>query len=840
MARNRRRVERIEPALRGKTNRRAGDLDIGLDEADRPGGSPRPRRSASTRARVVEVIEPDGRTHRTRGPKKRKPGVLRRAFRWFLLISAVLFLAGMAVLGYYASKLPNITTWAVPERPPNYQILAADGTLIANRGDTGGENVTLEELPDYVAQAIIAAEDRRFYGHPGVDPIGLVRVVYTSVTSGNQLAGASTITQQLARTLFLTTERSTERKIQEAILAVWLEVQYSKADILEMYLNRVYFGAGATGIDAAARRYFGKPATQLTLAEASTLAGILPAPARYAPDTNPDAARERQRLVLRSMVEEGYITQREADLAREGEVVAVSRASSSGSYIADWVAELVPDFVGTVRGDIIIDTTIDPRLQEMAANAVEARLAEQGEAMNVTQAALVSMSPDGAVRALVGGRDYAASQFNRAVNARRQPGSSFKPFVYLTALEHGLVPETVRVDQPVTINGWSPQNYSGEYLGPVSLQRALALSLNTVSVQLTQEVGAASVVATARRLGITTPMAPNPSIALGTSEVSVLDMTGAYAAFANGGNGVLPYVIRRITTEDGDVLYQRTGGGPGPAVDIQYVGMMNSMMRETLQSGTGRGAVINGWDAAGKTGTSQEFRDAWFIGYTSHLVTGVWVGNDDNDPTNRASGGNLPSAIFGEYMNEAHEGVTANPLPGNYLYRNANGYDPNAAPPQTILDAINAGGVPGGVAGQPYQALDGRWYQQGLNGQTYEVPAPGTTAAGVAPAGAVTTGQQAYPAAVDRYNPAYDPRYDPTAVPGAAPAGTQTYPAQTYPQTTYPQYGTGQVVGPNGVVQPPVPPGQIGNGQVVLPPTGVVQPPVQQQQPGFFRRLFGG
>ncbi|MGV8841380.1 MAG: transglycosylase domain-containing protein, partial [Bauldia sp.] len=443
MARNRRRVERIEPALRGRTPRRAGDLDIGLDEADRAGGSPRPRRSAATRARVVEVIEPDGRVHRGRSPKKkRKVGFIRRAFRWFLLIAAVLFLGGMAALGYYASKLPNITTWAVPERPPNYRILAADGTLIANRGDTGGENVTLEELPDYVAQAIVAAEDRRFYGHLGVDPIRLGRVLIDAVTGDTRPAGASTITQQLARTLFLTTERTTERKIQEAILAVWLEVQYSKADILEMYLNRVYFGAGATGIDAAARRYFGKPATQLTLAEASTLAGILPAPARYAPDTNPEAAHERQRLVLRSMVEEGYITQREADLAREGEVVAVSRASSAGSYVADWVADLVPDFVGTVRGDIIIDTTIDPRLQELAANAVEAQLAGQGEALNVTQAALVSMSTDGAVRALVGGRDYAASQFNRAVNARRQPGSSFKPFVYLTALEHGLVPET--------------------------------------------------------------------------------------------------------------------------------------------------------------------------------------------------------------------------------------------------------------------------------------------------------------------------------------------------------------------------------------------------------------
>ena len=715
MAEARSRAERIEPVLRrGKGAR--GLFDFGLTDRDRANG----RRPSRSNARAGSRGGGRGRTGRGRGREKR--GFFRRMLRATVIGLIVVLVAGTAAVAYYASKLPSVTSWAVPDRPPNIQVLANDGTVIANRGDTGGANVTLEQLPPYLYQAVVAIEDRRFYGHLGVDPIRLGRVFLDAVTGDDRPAGASTITQQLARTLFLTMDRTIERKIQEAIMAVWLEIQYSKNDILEMYLNRVYFGAGAYGIDAAARAYFGKPASNVTLAEAAMLAGVLPRPSAYAPTVNPDAARTRQLLVLRAMVDSGYITEREADLAAAGQIVTVDTASTgAGNYLADWVADLVPDFIGAIPGDIIVDTTIDPLLQQQAAISLRAGLDENGDALGVEQGALVAMSVDGAVRALVGGRNYAESQFNRAINAQRQPGSAFKPFVYLTALEYGLTPQTIRFDQPVNINGWRPTNYTeGQYLGPVTLQQALALSLNTVSAQLTAEVGPAAVVSTARRLGIGSQIEAHLSIALGTSEVTLLEMTGAYATFANGGTGVIPYVIRRISTEDGEILYERTGGSQGQVVHPQYVAMMNQMLTETLETGTGRRAVVDGWQAAGKTGTSQEWRDAWFVGYTAHLVTGIWVGNDDNTPTQRASGGNLPAAIWSDFMNVAHAAVPVASLPGTYgggLVQQAGG---------RISDIINNRGL--------YNEYQDRYDP---------MPAP-------------------VPADVqDRYDPTYDPRYDP-------------------------------------------------------------------------------
>jgi len=726
MAGFQRRAERIEPALRREKNGRSA-LDIGLSERDRP-GSRSGRGGGSGRSRAS-----GGR--RRKGQQKR--GFFRRTLRVAVIGFLVLAVAGTATVAYYASKLPSITSWAVPDRPPNIQVLAADGTVIANRGDTGGANVTLEELPPYLYEAVVAIEDRRFYGHIGVDPVGLGRVLVDAVT-GNRVTGASTITQQLARTLFLTMDRTIERKIQEAILAVWLEVKYSKEDILEMYLNRVYFGAGAYGVDAAARAYFGKPASQVTLAEAAVLAGVLPRPSAYAPTVNPDAARNRQLLVLQAMVETGYISQREADLAAAGQIVTVDTAATgAGNYLADWVADLVPDFIGAIPGDIVVATTIDPVLQAEAATMLRNGLDENGEALGVDQGAIVAMSVDGAVRAMVGGRDYSQSQFNRAVNAQRQPGSAFKPFVYLTALEYGLTPQTIRFDQPVNINGWTPTNYTeGQYLGPVTLQQALALSLNTVSAQLTAEVGPAAVVSTARRLGIGSQIEAHMSIALGTSEVSLLEMTGAYATFANGGMGVIPYVINRIETDDGEILYERIGSTQGQVVHPTYVAMMNQMLTETLVTGTGRQAVIDGWQAAGKTGTSQEWRDAWFIGYTAHLVTGVWVGNDDNSPTQRASGGNLPATIWSDFMNLAHAAVPVASLPGAYIAP--------AADRGGIAGIINQRGV--------YNEYQDRYD-----------PLP--------------------PQPQPQYDPAYDPRYDPTYMPPAPPPA----PVQAAPQLIAPQ-----------------------------------------------------
>ncbi len=753
-----RREERVEPALRRKSAR-GGDLDIGVTDRDRPsrGGSARRGGNGAKRGKATGRSGGNGRGRggsRTRNERPKR-GFFRRALRVVVMAFAMLVVAVGAVIAYYASQLPDLTSWAVPERPPNIQILAADGSVIANRGDTGGENVTLEELPPYLPQAIVAIEDRRFYSHLGIDPIRLGRVLIDAATSTDRPQGASTITQQLARTLFLSLDRTFERKAQEAILAVWLEIQHSKDEILEMYMNRVYFGAGAYGIDAAARVYFGKPASAVTLGEAAMLAGVLPAPSRYGPSANPEAARNRQLLVLDAMVESGYITQREADLAAAGEVATVdTTASGSLNYVADWVADLVPSFIGAIQGDITVDTTIDPDLQSVAAAQLAAGLDENGEALGVDQGAIISMEVDGAVRAMVGGRDYTESQFNRAVSAQRQPGSAFKPFVYLAALEYGLTPETIRFDQEVNIDGWTPENYTEEYLGPVSLQRALALSLNTVSAQLTAEVGPAAVVATARRLGIGSQIEPHLSIALGTSEVSLLEMTGAYATFANGGSGVIPYVIRRIHDEDGNILYERSGGDTGQVVHPQYVAMMNSMLQETVATGTGRRAAMTDWPSAGKTGTSQDWRDAWFIGYTANLVTGVWIGNDDNAPTNRASGGNLPASVWHEFMTVAHAGVPVASLPGEYYFSDA----ALAGGPQNIDDIINQRGV--------YNEYEGR----------YDPLPPPPNFQGDA----------------ERYNPQYDPRLDPNAQPlPPAPVGQQPASGPAPALQQQPQQGGG-------------------------------------------------
>jgi penicillin-binding protein 1A len=486
--------------------------------------------------------------------------------------------------------------------------------------------------------------------------------------------------------LFLTQERTITRKLQEAVLALWLEHKFSKAQILDLYLNRVYFGSGAYGIEGAAQRYFGKSARQLTLPEAAMLAGLVQSPSRLAPNRNPEGAQRRAGLVINAMAEQNMISAEAAKraLANPARVVRPS-GGGSANYVADWVMDAVDDLIGQVDQDITVDTTIDPALQTAAEQSLDDTLAQKGDKLNISQGALVAMTPDGIVRALVGGRNYADSQYNRAIDARRQPGSSFKPFVYLTALEHGLTPDTIREDAPISVKGWKPENYEREYLGPVTLTQALANSLNTVSVRLTLEVGPNAVTRTAYRLGIESKLEPNASIALGTSEVSVLEMVSAYTTFANGGFAISPHVIERIKGANGKILYARSPQTFGRIVDPRYIGMMNTMMHETLVSGTARHADLPGWQAAGKTGTTEDFRDAWFIGYTSHLVTGVWLGNDDDSPTKKATGGGLPVDIWSRFMKVAHQGVTPAPLPGF-----GNGWVSAAPTPPQGLD----GGAP--------------------------------------------------------------------------------------------------------------------------------------------------
>ncbi|MEM6847436.1 MAG: PBP1A family penicillin-binding protein, partial [Pseudomonadota bacterium] len=552
-----------------------------------------------------------------------------------------------------------------PERPPNDAILSERGELIANRGDTGGRAIDIEDLPAHVPNAVIAIEDRRFRSHFGVDPIGLARAMIANVRAAGFVQGGSTLTQQLAKNLFLNPSRTIGRKVQEMILAVSLEWRHSKDEILEMYLNRVYFGAGAYGVDAAARRYFAKGAEDLSVSEAAVLAGLLRAPSYYAPTRNIDRANARGATVLAAMLDIGAIDDLTHLAARENPAQLRSApVADSGGYVADWVAAVLPGYIGTAADDVIVETSVNLELQELAQNALAGMLDEEGQKKGVSQGAVVVLDAAGAVKALVGGREYDDSQYNRAVSARRQPGSAFKPFVYLAALEAGASPNTERTDGPTTIGRWNPQNYSGSYLGPVTLAKALAFSLNTIAAQLTAEVGPGTVAAVARRLGIRSQLTATPSIGLGASEVTLLELTNAYVPFSNGGVGVEPHVIRRVRTAEGILLYERRPRRAEQVLSQRDMASMNAMMSAALTSGTAKRASLNGWQAAGKTGTSQDWRDAWFIGYTAFFTAGVWLGNDDNSPTNRATGGSLPAALWRTLMTNVHTGMRPAELPG--------------------------------------------------------------------------------------------------------------------------------------------------------------------------------
>ncbi len=642
-----------------------GGSDLRVSEDDRPYRSERARR----RHEWEEDDDPPPPKARRQRPEKsrgrRRGTILGFLFKWtFVCAIWTLIIAG-GVVAWYASRLPPTHSLEIPPRPPNIAILAADGTELASRGEAGGATVKLKSLPKHVPQALLAIEDRRFYSHFGIDLIGFGRAVVTNITRRGSQQGGSTLTQQLAKNLFLSPERTLGRKVQEALLALWLESNYSKNDILELYLNRVYFGAGAYGIEGAARRFYGKSATALTLQEAAVIAGLLKAPSKLNPTRNPQAAEARAQTVLIAMAEQGFITEREAKAAIADPAEA-NRAIGAASinYVADWVMDLLDDYVGKVEADIKVETTIVPAIQEAAEAALIDELARNGGKFNVKQGAVVVLDTEGAVRALVGGKNYSESQFNRAVTAKRQPGSAFKPFVYLAALEHGMTPSTLREDAPVAIKGWKPENYTRDYRGTVPLSMALAFSLNTVSVRLVQEVGPKSVVRAAQRMGINSRLDANPSIALGTSEVSLIELTNAYVPFANGGMGTFTHVINRVKSVDGRILYGRAPVSPGAVVDATRVAMMNAMMTETIAIGTARKAVVPGFPVAGKTGTSQDYRDAWFIGYTGKYVTGVWLGNDDGTPTRKTTGSGLPVDIWAKVMAPAHKGMRPVDLPG--------------------------------------------------------------------------------------------------------------------------------------------------------------------------------
>jgi penicillin-binding protein 1A len=646
--------DRIAPAEAEKPKKQASRRQIVESDEDEEDDAPRERKPRASRA---------GRKRKSAGRSRLR---LMRLAYWGVVLGLWGAIAAVGVIVWVGAHLPAIQSLEIPKRPPTIEITGTDGSVLATRGEMPGANVPLKELPPYLPKAFIAIEDRRFYSHHGIDPIGIARAAVTNILHRGVSQGGSTLTQQLAKNLFLTQERTFQRKLQEAELALWLERKHSKAEILELYLNRVYFGSGAYGVEAAAQRYFGKSARNVTLAEAAMLAGLVKSPSRLAPNRNPEGAEQRAQTVLAAMAEAKFITEAQAQ-ASIGHPSYNVKPVGAGTinYVADWIGEVLDDLIGQVDQSIVVETSIDPKLQAVAEAAVIDELAAKSVKFNVTQGALVAMAPDGAVRAMVGGRNYTESQYNRAVTSRRQPGSAFKPFVYLTAIEQGLTPETIRQDAPLDVKGWKPENYSHEYLGAVTLTQALAMSLNTVAVRLGLEVGPKNVVRTAHRLGISSKLDANASIALGTSEVSLVELVGAYAPFANGGLGVSPHVVNKIRTVEGKVLYMRSADPLGQVIEPRNVAMMNTMMQETLLSGTARKAELPGWMAAGKTGTSQDFRDAWFIGYTANLVTGVWLGNDDNSPTKKATGGGLPVEIWTRFMRVAHQGLPVAPLPAS-------------------------------------------------------------------------------------------------------------------------------------------------------------------------------
>lgn len=689
---------------------------------------PKPKRR---RAAPVEDDDVDDapRERRARGGSSRRDkdnssrdrsrSRLGRLVYWGVVLSLWAVIAGAGVVVWVGAQLPSIQSLEIPKRPPTIQIAAMDGSIIATRGEMPGANVSLKDLPPFLPKAFIAIEDRRFYSHFGIDPTGIARAVVANLMHRGVSQGGSTLTQQLAKNLFLTQERTLQRKLQEAELALWLERKYSKAEILELYLNRVYFGSGAYGVEAAAQRYFGKSAKNISLPEAAMLAGLVKSPSRLAPNRNPEGAERRAQAVLTAMADVKFITDAQAQSAIAHPAHAVNPAGAGTvNYVADWISEVLDDLIGQIDQNIVVETSIDPKLQSVAEAAIIDELATKSLKFNVSQGALVAMTPNGAVRAMVGGRNYAESQYNRAVTAKRQPGSAFKPFVYLTALEAGLTPETVRPDAPLDVKGWKPENYSREYFGPVTLTRALAMSLNTVAVRLGIEVGPANVVRTAHRLGIASKLEANASISLGTSEVSVTELVGAYAPFANGGFAASPHVVNRIRTPEGKILYARRADPPMKIIDPTYVGMMNSMMHETLVTGTARKADIPGWSAAGKTGTSQDFRDAWFIGYTANLVTGVWLGNDDNSPTKKATGGGLPVEVWTRFMKAAHQNVSPAPLPGSY--------QPQSNDAGGFLSSLFPGNPRAPAPVQPIERQ--QQIQQSGNQGYYPPPSPNTQA----------------------------------------------------------------------------------------------------------------
>ncbi len=577
----------------------------------------------------------------------------RRRLGWrdFIIVLLSGAVAVMGTFAYFAYSLPLPDGFGEAPDRPSMLLKAENDEVFASRGAFRGEWLAAEELPEQLRQAVVAAEDRRFYLHSGIDLRGIGRAVAANVEAGEIRQGGSTITQQLAKTYFLEPDRTIKRKVQDMMLALWLENRLAKDDILANYLNSVYFGAGAYGVDAAAWRYFRKSARSLSLSESAMLAGLIRAPSRYSPVKDLETAQARAAMVLGLMLGEGYIGEDEAQAARaEPAVLAIAPDAHPGwNYLADWVEQDSHRLLGPMAADLSVQTTLVPEIQNLAEDTIARWSGILGTGEEAVETALVAMTLDGAVVAMVGGRNYRESQFNRATQAKRQPGSAFKLFVYLAALDAGFRPDSLAVDEPIEVDGWKPRNASGEFRGQVTLRTAFAESINTVAVKLTEHIGREKVIGVARVLGITSNLQPTPSLALGSFETTLLELTGAYAAIAADVKRVEPYVIREIRGR-GRTLYEyrSPAGGDRGTIPWKRDAMVNMLMA-AVQTGTGRASAF-GRPSAGKTGTSEDNRDGWFIGFTGDLVVGVWAGRDDNKPVEGLQGGGIPARIWRDFM----------------------------------------------------------------------------------------------------------------------------------------------------------------------------------------------
>lgn len=628
------------------------------------------RRAVGAKNRAA--AKPSPYSEKTKYPAEPGEGRAWRDFFGSLLAAAVSLgfigaIAGLAAaFVIIAPRVPdNADMWNV-NRQSAIIVLDRNGEEIAARGARYGEQVEPEDLPDYLINAILSTEDRRFYDHSGIDLRGTLRAAMTNLKFGGVVEGGSTITQQLAKNLFLSPEQTYIRKAREALLALWLEGHYSKQEILSLYINRIYLGAGAYGVESAAQTYFAKSARDVSLSEAALLAGLPKAPSTYAPTQNPKGAERRASEVLDNLLETEAITPFDAREARQNPAKVINQNTDSDlGYFFDYVAAKTKSLIGDVAGDIIVTTTIDQKLQRDAEAAVTAGLSVENRLKGADQAALIAYDAGGALRAMVGGRSYKESQFNRAVQALRQPGSAFKPFVYAAAMESGLTPNSRFIDQPVEYDGWAPTNYTDGFSGPVRLSEAMAKSINTVAAQVSERIGPSKVAETAMRFGV--PKVPSfRAIALGAVDVTLEDLTGAYLPFARGGLKPEPYAIVSIKTRDGKVLYEHERKPLERVMSESASRHMNHLLYQVMHSGTGRRANLGKRLSAGKTGTTNDWRDAWFVGYTPQITAGVWVGNDDYRPMDKVTGGSIPAEIWKAFMISAHQGLRMEAIDGAY------------------------------------------------------------------------------------------------------------------------------------------------------------------------------